>query len=101
MGGNVGDQHSFCRVSRLINRCSLQVNDLSTALLALLLAPRMIETGQKHQTRPRLVVVSSGVHYIHDIDDKVYDAESSFQLLNSKEFCTAAYVIPPRKHGEC
>lgn len=71
---------------------TLQVNDLSTALLALLLAPRMIETGQKHQTRPRLVVVSSGVHYIHDIDDKVYDAESSFQLLNSKEFCTAAVM---------
>ncbi|KAJ6520379.1 short-chain dehydrogenase/reductase family protein-like protein [Mycena sanguinolenta] len=38
---------------------SLQVNNLSTPLLALLLLPAMIRTAEQFSTTPRLVVVSS------------------------------------------
>ncbi|RXW18593.1 hypothetical protein EST38_g7258 [Candolleomyces aberdarensis] len=68
---------------------SLQVNNLSTSLLCLLLAPRMVETAQKFGGRPRIVVVASEVHYLTSLDDaQVIDATSSFQVLSSKEFCT-------------
>ncbi|KIY65747.1 short-chain dehydrogenase [Cylindrobasidium torrendii FP15055 ss-10] len=42
---------------------SLQVNNLSTPLLALRLLPLMKRTSKDYATTPRLVVVSSGVHY--------------------------------------
>ncbi|KAF5326302.1 hypothetical protein D9611_000458 [Ephemerocybe angulata] len=65
----------------------LQVNVLSTALLCLLLAPRLADTGKKHGTRPRLTIVGSGVHYWRDIPERVYGAPSPFEYLNSKEYC--------------
>ncbi|KAF5325729.1 hypothetical protein D9611_000467 [Ephemerocybe angulata] len=64
---------------------SLQVNDLSTSLLCLLLAPRLVETGKKYGTRPRIAIVSSSVHYWVEFDDSVYDAESSWQVLSTEK----------------
>lgn len=61
---------------------SLQVNSLSTSLLCLL-ALRLVETGAKYDTRPRVVIVSSSVHYWTDIGEPVYDAESSWEVLNT------------------
>jgi NAD(P)-dependent dehydrogenase (short-subunit alcohol dehydrogenase family) len=40
-----------------------QVSCLSTPLMALLLLPTMLKTAREHSTVPRLVVVSSEVHY--------------------------------------
>ncbi|KAF8184412.1 hypothetical protein BJ912DRAFT_974756, partial [Pholiota molesta] len=42
---------------------TLQVNVIATSLLALLLLPKMVETAKIHHTTPRIVVVSSEVHY--------------------------------------
>ncbi|KAJ3510347.1 hypothetical protein NMY22_g16004 [Coprinellus aureogranulatus] len=68
---------------------SLQVNDLSTALLCLRLAPRLVDTAKKYPgSRPRIVVVSSEVHYWVDIPEKVYESPAPFQLLSNKEYCT-------------
>ncbi|KAF8903482.1 short-chain dehydrogenase [Gymnopilus junonius] len=53
---------------------SFQVNHLSTSLLALLLLPRMIQTAVEHHTRPRLVIVSSDVHYWAKISEQVLTA---------------------------
>ncbi|KAJ2933351.1 hypothetical protein H1R20_g3738, partial [Candolleomyces eurysporus] len=62
---------------------TLQVNDLSTSLLCLLLAPRIVETATKYGTRPRIVVVTSELHYWAHLDDtKVINAPSPFQILN-------------------
>ncbi|PPQ73915.1 hypothetical protein CVT24_012780 [Panaeolus cyanescens] len=51
---------------------AFQVNNLSTSLLALLLLPRMIKTAQEFNTKPRIVVVSSEVHYFAKLQDKLH-----------------------------
>jgi len=40
-----------------------QTNDISPSLHTLLLLPYMIKTAEEHNTKPRIVVVSSDVHY--------------------------------------
>ncbi|KAE9408557.1 NAD(P)-binding protein [Gymnopus androsaceus JB14] len=40
-----------------------QTNDISPSLHTLLLLPYMIKTAEEHNTKPRIVVVSSSVHY--------------------------------------
>ncbi|TEB37324.1 NAD(P)-binding protein [Coprinellus micaceus] len=68
---------------------SLQVNNISTSLLCLRLAPRLVETAKQHPgNRPRIVVVSSEVHYWRTIPESVYNTHSPFQTLGSQEFCT-------------
>jgi retinol dehydrogenase 12 len=51
-----------------------QVNNLSTSLLALRLLPMMLRTAEKHHTNPRIVVVSSDVHYWVKLDKDVVDS---------------------------
>ncbi|KAJ6616967.1 hypothetical protein B0H10DRAFT_2434660 [Mycena sp. CBHHK59/15] len=67
---------------------ALQVNCLSTTLLALLLLPRMVKTAQKYSTLPRIVVVSSEVHYWTDIEKKVCENPGILATLGSSEYCT-------------
>ncbi|KAJ6580899.1 short-chain dehydrogenase [Mycena capillaripes] len=67
---------------------SLQVNDLSTSLLALLLLPTMIKTAQQHSTTPRLVVVSSGVHYWVEMEKGILENPDMLKTLGSAEYCT-------------
>ncbi|KAJ7089873.1 hypothetical protein B0H15DRAFT_839583 [Mycena belliarum] len=66
---------------------SLQVNDLSTPLMALLLLPIMVKTAKDHATIPRLVVVSSEVHYWVTIDKSLIEGPNLFKVLGSKEYC--------------
>ncbi|KAJ7663866.1 hypothetical protein DFH06DRAFT_1295874 [Mycena polygramma] len=67
---------------------SLQVNDLSTSLLALLLLPTMIQTAQQHSTTPRIVVVASGMHYWVKIEKEIYEKPDMLKSLGSAEYCT-------------
>ncbi|KAJ7837944.1 hypothetical protein B0H13DRAFT_1651258 [Mycena leptocephala] len=67
---------------------SLQVNCLSTPLLAFLLIPVMIKTAQQHSTVPRLVVVSSGLHYRSEIDKRVAENPNMLKTIGSAEYCT-------------
>ncbi|KAF6763204.1 short-chain dehydrogenase [Ephemerocybe angulata] len=67
---------------------SLQINDIATALLCLLLTPRLVETGDKYKTNPRLVVVSSDTHYWVSIPDEVYEAPSPWKELNKEKYVT-------------
>ncbi|KAJ3525458.1 hypothetical protein NM688_g8400 [Phlebia brevispora] len=66
----------------------LQVNHLSTALLAVLLLPNLVRTAQKHGTHSRLVIVSSDTHYWTKFDEEMLDAPSILRKLNDREFCT-------------
>ncbi|KAJ6618970.1 hypothetical protein B0H10DRAFT_2164030 [Mycena sp. CBHHK59/15] len=68
---------------------ALQVNCLSTPLVALLLLPLMIETAQEHSTLPRIVIVSSGTHYWVDIEKSVCENPEVLKTLGSSEYCTA------------
>ncbi|KAJ7286170.1 hypothetical protein C8J57DRAFT_1461364 [Mycena rebaudengoi] len=67
---------------------SLQVNSLSTSLVALLLLPVMIETARKHSTIPRVVVVSSETHYWASIAKSVRENPDMFKTLGSQTYCT-------------
>jgi len=67
---------------------TIQVNNLATSLLSLLLLPRMIQTAKDHSTTPRLVVVSSEMHYWADIEKKAVDSPNYFKTIGKKEYCT-------------
>ncbi|KAJ3535194.1 hypothetical protein NMY22_g6598 [Coprinellus aureogranulatus] len=76
---------------------SLQVNNLSTFLLCLLLAPLAIETAKKYGSRPRISIVSSETHYwAPAIPEKAWEATSTLQYLNSPEYCTPEHCIDTR-----
>ena len=80
------DAHVYDRLSRL------QVNCLASSLLALLLLPRMVQTAHDHSTTPRLVVVSSDLHYMTSIEKSVTDNPNILQTLSNKEYCTPQCV---------
>jgi retinol dehydrogenase 12 len=62
----------------------LQVNGLSTFLLAFLLLPLLRKTAAISPVAPRLVIVSSGVHAWSTIPE--YRAEQNiFNAMNDKE----------------
>ncbi|KAJ6580743.1 hypothetical protein B0H19DRAFT_1112261 [Mycena capillaripes] len=67
---------------------ALEISCLSTPLAALLLLPTMIKTGREHSTRPRLVVVSSEMHYWTHIDKSVSENPDMLKTLGSAEYCT-------------
>lgn len=65
------------------------MNNLSTSLLAFLLLPQMVKTAKEFDTTPKLVVVTSEVHYWAKIDKAVLEAENPLQFYGSKENYTA------------
>ncbi|KZT26711.1 short-chain dehydrogenase [Neolentinus lepideus HHB14362 ss-1] len=64
---------------------TLHVNDLSTALCALLLLPRMLQTSSDFSVQTRLVVVSSGAHFMTLIKEDTRSSPSILKKLNDKE----------------
>jgi len=67
---------------------TIQVNNLATSLLSLLLLPRMIQTAKDHSTTPRLVIVSSDVHYWADVERPALESPNFLKTLGSKEYST-------------
>ncbi|KAF9460538.1 short-chain dehydrogenase [Collybia nuda] len=67
---------------------TIQVNNLSLPLLALLLLPHMVRTGREYGTIPRLVVVGSGVHYWANLEKAVLESGNILGTLSSKKYCT-------------
>ncbi|KAJ7579307.1 hypothetical protein C8J56DRAFT_868375 [Mycena floridula] len=67
----------------------IQVNNLSQELLALLLLPKMLETAKRFSVVPRIVVVSSGVHYwIKEPEPELMNATNLHETLSSEEYCS-------------
>jgi len=66
----------------------LQVNHLSTALMSILLFPHLLRTAKDASTAPRLVIVSSEVHYLVNISKELQDCPNILEKLNDKELCT-------------
>ncbi|KAJ7581544.1 hypothetical protein C8J56DRAFT_833656 [Mycena floridula] len=66
----------------------LQVNNLSQELLVLLLVPKMLETAKRFSAVPRIVVVSSDVHFwITEADPELMNSTNIHETLSSKEYC--------------
>lgn len=74
---------------------SLQINNLSTSLLSLLLAPRLIETAAKFNVVPRLVLVSSEVHYWSEVPKAILDKPSMLEALSDEAYCMSGFVESP------
>ncbi|KAJ6590424.1 hypothetical protein DFH09DRAFT_1273944 [Mycena vulgaris] len=66
---------------------SLQVNCLSTHLLALLLLPTMLKTAKEHSTFPRIVVVASGVHFSTTIEKPLSEDPAMLKTMGGAEYC--------------
>ncbi|KAF9485523.1 retinol dehydrogenase 12 [Pholiota conissans] len=62
---------------------TLQVNNIATSLLALELLPLMVETAKAHHTTPRVVVVSSEVHYWTKIPKEVVNSANPLRLFGT------------------
>ncbi|PFH48615.1 hypothetical protein AMATHDRAFT_5644 [Amanita thiersii Skay4041] len=77
----------------------LQVNYLSSSLLALRLLPRMAQTAPEHSTTPRLVLVSSGVHYWTSLEDKVVNSDEPLHVLNDEKDCTSKLLAYTTEEG--
>ena len=65
----------------------VQVNDLSPSLLALLLLPQMIRTSKEYATTPRIVVVSSEVHFWVTVAEDLLESPNIVEIIGSKEYC--------------
>ncbi|KAJ7471693.1 hypothetical protein B0H11DRAFT_1867417 [Mycena galericulata] len=66
---------------------TVQVNYLAAAFSALLLLPILLRTGNEHQTLPRIVFVSSDLHYDVTIEKEVRIPGKIIKTLGSKEYC--------------
>ncbi|KAJ7584587.1 hypothetical protein C8J56DRAFT_1166630 [Mycena floridula] len=71
---------------------SIQVNNLSPELLAILLLPKMLETAKKFPTVPRIVVTTSGTHYLTDFPKEAIESPNIHQKLSDNDFCTPAIL---------
>jgi retinol dehydrogenase-12 len=71
---------------------SVQVNNIAPSLLAVLLLPLMVDTGKNYNTTPRLVVVSSEVHYWTTIPKEVIDAPNPLRRFGTDPEYMPKYV---------
>ncbi|KAF7308194.1 Retinol dehydrogenase 12 [Mycena chlorophos] len=76
---------------------SLKIAALSTPYVALRLLPIMFRTAREHNSIPRLVVVSSEVHYWTDIKKEVIDDPMNIiKKLGSEDYCNSKNVMGTR-----
>lgn len=71
---------------------SAQVNDLSPSLLAFLLLPRLLDTAKKYNTIPRIVLVTSELHFWAQFEKKLVEAPNPLRLFAHKEHMSGPYV---------
>ncbi|KAF9555291.1 short-chain dehydrogenase [Agrocybe pediades] len=77
---------------------SVQVNDLSQSLLALLLLPRLLETARKYNVTPRLVSVTSEMHFWSKFDKKLLDSSDTLRRYAHKDYIKSTF--DDGKYGE-
>ncbi|KAF9535930.1 NAD(P)-binding protein, partial [Agrocybe pediades] len=77
-----------------------QVNHLATSLLGLLLLPVMAETSKKFNTRPRLVVVSSGLHDHAKFEKKIIDSSKPLRDYAHKDHVDPDLRIVAGRYSE-
>jgi hypothetical protein len=70
-----------------LSLCRLQVGYLGACLLALLLLPRLAESGAP-EASSRIVFVTSDMHYWMKLADIEPHEPQMLQVLGSREYCT-------------
>lgn len=73
----------------LWNQLRLQTNHLSSALLSLLLLPKMLATARNHPkaTKPCISIVSSETHYFGKFTEPALQSGNLLETLGSEEYC--------------
>ncbi|KAJ7177102.1 hypothetical protein C8R46DRAFT_48481 [Mycena filopes] len=71
---------------------ALQISCLSTPLLALRLLPALLKTAREHDTQPRIVVVTSEMHYWAHMEKAVLESPEILKTLGSEEYSTPAVM---------
>jgi len=68
---------------------SIQVNHLSTMLLTVLFLPCLLKAASSGASpNPRIVIVSSDVHYWAKLSKEEVESENILQKLSDKSYCT-------------
>ncbi|KAG6918164.1 hypothetical protein DXG01_016149 [Tephrocybe rancida] len=70
---------------------SLQVNCMSLFLISLRLLPQMLKTATDYATRPRLVTVTSELHFWAKIAETMPEGDI-YKTLSNKEYCTPSVL---------
>ena len=73
----------------------VQVNHLSTALVALSLVPNMARAAREHGSHSRLVIVCSGLHASTE-PEKVTCKPHILHALNDAEYCSKPETMAVR-----
>ncbi|KAF9050551.1 short-chain dehydrogenase [Panaeolus papilionaceus] len=76
------------------------VNNLSTNLLCLLLLPRLLKTAREYDTIPRLVVVSSGMHYYTKLGAKVESSDHPVRTLGKADTMDRKDFAADKRYGD-
>ena len=77
----------------------MQVNNLSPSLLALLLLPQMIRTSKEYETTPRIVVVSSEMHFWVSVEKDLLESPNIVEIIGSKEYCTKSGMMGTQRYS--
>jgi retinol dehydrogenase 12 len=73
------------------------VNHLSTTLLCILLLPKLKAAATNGNPHPRLVVVSSEVHYFAQIPAQAVSTPNILETLNRKDYSVSWCVYRSTK----
>lgn len=68
------------------------MNNLSPALISLLLLPKMLRTAEAHGITPRLIIVGSAVHSRAKFAQEILDSEHPLRSYNAPEYYKAMRV---------
>ena len=80
---------STCSVMVLVR---IQVNDLSAMLLTILLFPCLFKAvSSGTSVNPRVVIVSSDVHYWTKFSETEVESNNILQKLSDKNYCTSQW----------
>ncbi|VDC02779.1 unnamed protein product [Peniophora sp. CBMAI 1063] len=75
---------------------TVQVNHLSTSLLCIRMLSLMHKTATEFNTRPRIVIVTSGTHYNLDMPPAVVQSPRMFDKLSEPQYCANKSVMAER-----
>ena len=79
------------------NESTITVNVVSTFLLALLILPKLRESGKTFGITPRLTIVASQVHAWPKFEER--KADNIFETINSKETAVMGERYYPVTHS--
>ncbi|KAF8266228.1 hypothetical protein EI94DRAFT_1586455 [Lactarius quietus] len=72
---------------------TIQVNHLSAVLLTTLLLPCLLKAASSGSSpNPRIVIVSSDVHYSASLSKEMAETDKALQKLSDKDYCTPKVI---------